>query len=117
MRFKLDANLPTELASDLVVLGHDTDSVQGEGIAGATDAAVIQTATHADRILLILDKGIANLNQYPLGAHSGVVLFRPSEFGRGAVLLFVRQRLARTLDLDLYGRLTIVGPNNIRSRR
>jgi hypothetical protein len=64
--------------------------------------------------LLTLDKGIANPQEYPPGNFPGIVLFRPEASGRGAVLNFIRDRLADVLGLDLTGRLIVVGafPNS-----
>ena len=116
MKFKIDENLPSELAADLRNLGHEADTVFDEGLAGAKDPLVIAAATAEKRLLLTLDKGIANLQQYPATRHSGVVLFRPSRSGRRSVLAFVRERLAEMLELELTGRLTVVGPTRIRLR-
>jgi predicted nuclease of predicted toxin-antitoxin system len=101
MKFKLDENLPCELAEDLARLGHDTDTVQSEGLIGAEDATVVQAARSSGRILMTLDKGIASLLQYPVNKHGGVVLFRPDESGRRSVLSFIRSRLESLLELDL----------------
>ena len=68
------------------------------------------------RILFTLDKGIANLKQYPVEEHAGVVLFRPVRSGRRLVLAFIRERLPSLLELDLRDRLTVVGPTRIRVR-
>jgi predicted nuclease of predicted toxin-antitoxin system len=116
MKFKLDENLPRELADDLLRLGHDADTVVGEGLAGADDATIVQAARAADRILLTLDKGIASLLQYPVHEHGGVVLFRPDGSGRRTILSFVRSRLPTLLEMEMAGRLTVVGPTRIRIR-
>ena len=116
MKFKLDENLPVELASDLRSLGYDVDTVHDEGLRGAADPAVVDAALAADRILFTLDKGIANLQRYPVRQHAGVVLFRPDTSGRGAVIAFVRERLPRVLEVDLTNRLIVVGPSRIRFR-
>ena len=116
MKFKLDENLPVELVTDLRGLGHDADTVTGEGLRGAADPAVVDAAFAADRILFTLDKGIANLQRYPIYQHAGVVLFRPDTSGRGAVIAFVRERLHIVLEMDLAGCLTVVGPSGIRFR-
>ena len=58
MRFKLDENLPVELVTDLRDMGHDADTVAGEGLRGAADPAVVDAAFAAT-----LDKGIANLQR------------------------------------------------------
>ena len=116
MKFKIDANLPVELASDLRGLGYEADTVNDEGLQSAADPAVLDAAFVADRILLTLDKGIANLQRYPVRQHAGVVLFRPDTSGRGAVMAFVRERLQAVLKVDLTNRLTVVGPSRIRFR-
>ena len=116
MKIKLDENLPVELADDLCGLGHDADTVTGEGLSGSADPAVVDAAFAADRILFTLDKGIANLQRYPIHQHAGIVLFRPDTSGRGAVIAFARERLHKVLEMDLAGRLTIVGPSRIRFR-
>ena len=116
MRFKLDENLPVELVTDLRDLGHDADTVADEGLRGAADPAVVDAASAADRILFTLDKGIANLQRYPIHQHAGAVLFRLDTSGRGAVIAFVRERLHSVLEMHLAGRLTVVGPSAIRFR-
>lgn len=116
MRFKLDENLPRECADDLVRLGHEADTVYGEGLVGADDTAVVQAARASGRILMTLDKGIASLLQYPIHEHSGIVLFRPDAWGRRSVLSFVRSRLEILMDMELVGRLTVVGPTRVRFR-
>ena len=116
MKFKLDENLPVELATDLRALGHDADTVADEGLRGAADPEVVDAAFAADRVLFTLDKGIANLQRYPVHQHAGVVLFRPDSSGRRAVIDFVRERLPKVLEARLAGRLTVIGPSRIRFR-
>jgi len=69
--------MPIELAKDPGQLGHDADTVLEESLGGAPDKDVVTAAHQAGRVLLTLDKGIANLQQYPLHQHAGLVLFRP----------------------------------------
>jgi hypothetical protein len=64
VKFKIDENLPVDLVADL------------------HRAAALQER----RILLTVDKGIANPIQQPVNTHAGVVLFRPGASGRLAVL-------------------------------
>ncbi len=116
MKFKLDENLPREFADDLVRLGHEADTVRSEGLVGADDTTVVQAARASGRILMTLDKGIGTLLQYPVHEHGGIVLFRPDASGRRSVLSFVRTRLGILLDMELSGRLTVVGPSRIRVR-
>jgi predicted nuclease of predicted toxin-antitoxin system len=116
VKFKLDENLPVELVTDLGGLGHEADTVTDEALCGAADPTVLDAAFASDHILFTLDKGIANLQRYPVHQHAGVVLFRPDTSGRGAVTAFVRERLHGVLAMDLANRLTVVGPSRIRFR-
>ena len=116
MKFKLDENLPLELGDDFRNLGYDSDTVLDERLYGAEDPAIVEAARASNRILVTLDKGIANLLRYPLSKHTGVVLFRPDSSGQRAVLSFVRARLLDVLRMEVAGRLTVVGPTRIRVR-
>lgn len=41
MKFKIDGNLPSELAADLRDLGHEADTVFDEGLVGAKDPVLV----------------------------------------------------------------------------
>ncbi len=116
MTFKIDENLPAELDSELCEVGHEAETVFTEGIAGSSDNDLLRTVCREDRILLTLDKGIANIRQYPPAAFPGIVLFRPDAMGRGEVLRFVRRHLREVLKLEVKGRLLVVTPRGIRRR-
>lgn len=104
MKVKLDENLPAELLDDLRAAGHEADTVRDEALAGAPDAVVLGRVRDDRRVLLTLDKGIANVRAYPPEHHSGIVLFRPGSMGRGTTLALVRRNLQAVLERDLTGR-------------
>jgi predicted nuclease of predicted toxin-antitoxin system len=114
--FKIDENLPVELADDLRRLGHEADSVKGEGMAGAGDKELLGKVKEEGRVLLTMDKGVADVRRYPPKEYGGIVLLRPGLTGRRAVLDFVRQQLSALLQMPLKGRLVVVSRNGIRIR-
>ena len=116
MRFKIDENLPAEVAQILRSLGHVADTVDEEGLAGSPDPELIAAATADNRILMTLDKGIANTRRYPPASHRCVVLFRPQTVGRGATLRFIEKHLAHLLTLEIENRITVVTEYGIRQR-
>ncbi len=116
MKFKVDENLPAELATDLAEVGHEAETVVQEGMAGISDSYLLELARQEDRILMTLDKGIANIHTYPPGVFAGIVLFRPDSMGRGEVLRFVRDHPGKVLGLGLKGRLVVVTGRGIRLR-
>ena len=96
MKFKLDENLGDRCAQTFVGAGHDTATVQGQGLSGADDTAVITRCRDEDRALVTLDLDFAN----PLR-------FKPSEYSGNAVL---RPRSPTSLDeLQLLCLTVIVG--------
>ena len=116
MKFKIDENLPRDLAEALIALGYAADTVQEEGLAGAPDPVVLNAAIKDDRILLTLDKGFGNVISYPPESHPGIVLFRPGSLERPAVLAFILDRLPDVLQLPIKGRTLVVTPRKIRAR-
>ena len=114
MKFKIDENLP--VAERLGTLGHEAATVSEEDLAGAPDTEIVAVATAERRILITLDKGIANLVGHPSSTHHGVVLFRPGSLGRRSVLEFVSGRLPALLSLPLEGKIIVVTDRGIRSR-
>jgi predicted nuclease of predicted toxin-antitoxin system len=116
VRVKLDENLPAEFLADLQAAGHDADSVASEGLTGSPDPTILAAALSDGRVLLTLDKGLADLRQHPRGRSPGVVLFRPASTGRGTTLAFVRRHLALLHDRDLTGRLLVVTERSARLR-
>lgn len=116
MRLKLDENLPVELVAELQRRGHDVDSVAGEGLAGEPDPRIVAAASEEQRVLLTLDKGVANLLRYPPGSHAGVVLLRPTSAGRRTAFSFALRHLPRLEAEALAGRITVVTETGIRRR-
>lgn len=116
MRVKLDENLPLELGEDIRAAGHDADHVVDEGLAGGSDSIVLSAARDEGRVLFTMDKGIADIRQYPPADYAGIVLFRPPSTGRGATLSFAREHLPGLLQLDLGGRLVVITRSGLRVR-
>jgi predicted nuclease of predicted toxin-antitoxin system len=76
LRFKLDENMPADLASRLRIDGHDVRNVVEEGLAGKRDPLVFLAAVGESRILATFDLDFADIRLYPLGTHSGILVFR-----------------------------------------
>ncbi|MBI4606582.1 MAG: DUF5615 family PIN-like protein [Planctomycetes bacterium] len=116
MKFKVDENLPVELAKDLRRGGHEAESVVDEGLAGASDTILLGRVKVEQEVFFTLDKRIADVRSHPPSDFAGIVLFRPPTSGKGAVLSFVRRHLARLLRQPLAGRLWVVSERGIRVR-
>ena len=71
MKFKIDENLPAEIADDLKAAGHDADTVGDQGLAGAADQLVRSGAIRWTDI-----PDIADVRTYPPLQYPGIILFR-----------------------------------------
>jgi len=55
MRFKIDENLPIEIAEILINSGHDAKTVNAERLQGAKDPVLIGVCKSENRVLVTLD--------------------------------------------------------------
>jgi predicted nuclease of predicted toxin-antitoxin system len=76
VKFKLDENMPADLATHLREARHEVADVMEEGLAGEDDQPVLAAATAEGRILLTFDLDFANVRRYAPGTHAGIVVFR-----------------------------------------
>jgi predicted nuclease of predicted toxin-antitoxin system len=117
VKFKLDENMPRDLATRLQEEGHDVVDVVQEDLGGEEDPPVLQAATEEGRALLTFDLGFADIRHYPPGTHAGIVVFRLQD-QRWKMLEGPVNRLLAGGNLDnLVGALTIVDETRVRCKR
>jgi predicted nuclease of predicted toxin-antitoxin system len=117
MKIKLDENIPARLRDVLQQLGHDTDSVVQEGLAGCTDARIWQAAQEAGRFLITQDLDFSDINRFKPGTHGGILVLRLRSPGREAIARRVRQVFQTETVDDWLGCFVIVSERKIRIRR
>jgi predicted nuclease of predicted toxin-antitoxin system len=76
VRFKVDENMPADLAIRLRSQGHDAIDAVAEGLGGEDDRSVLAAATAETPVLLTFDLDFADIRHYPPGSHAGIVVFR-----------------------------------------
>lgn len=117
MRIKLDENLPISLVETLVQLGHDADSVQEEGLQGASDPDVWAAAQVAERFLVTQDLDFSDLRQFAPGTHHGILLVRLANPSRRALIAYI-DSLFRAEDVECWSQCFVVATDTkIRIRR
>ena len=89
MKIKLDENMPFSLVGRLNALGHDTDSVPQEGLAGKDDDSVWQAAQAEGRFFITQDLDFSDLRVFAPGTHAGILLVRLSDARKQVVTSFV----------------------------
>jgi predicted nuclease of predicted toxin-antitoxin system len=59
MRFKIDENIPIEVAEILINSGHESTTVFDENLAGTKDEVIASRCIQEKRVLLSMDLGFA----------------------------------------------------------
>lgn len=76
MRFKLDENLPVDLAGMLLAAGHDASSVYAQSLGGESDSRVIDVCRSEKRTFVTLDLDFSDIRTYPPGDYHGIIILR-----------------------------------------
>lgn len=117
MRFKIDENLPRQLAGVFDTYGHDADTVLDEGLAGEPDSQVWHAAVDAQRALVTADLDFSDVRLYLPGTHPGVVLFRDVPADLGSILRAF-ERVLSSHDPASWARcVVVISAGKIRVRR
>jgi predicted nuclease of predicted toxin-antitoxin system len=117
LRLKLDENLPDAARQVAIELGHDVDTVQDEGRAGASDPEVMAGATRDGRFLLTLDRGLGDVRRYAPGTHPGIAVLRTDRQDVRSMTEAVRTFLSFGGLGDLTGCVVVVRGHLLRIRR
>ena len=116
MRFKVDENLPIDVAALLRAAGHDAATVNDEGVGGAPDTDLAELVKREGRALVTLDLGFADIRAYPPAEYPGLAVLRLGRQDKEQVLRACEGLVATLAKESLGGRLWIVEPTRIRVR-
>jgi len=76
MKFKLDENLPLQIAAEIRARMHDVETVGEEDLTGRLDVDIWQAAQREGRILITQDLDFSDARKFQPGTHHGIVLIR-----------------------------------------
>ena len=116
-RFKVDEDLPREIAERLRAAGYDAVTVCEEDLGGADDSRVWEAAHAERRCLLTADKGFADARRLPPGTHDGIILFRLPRETRLGYIRLLESFLTESLIQAVADAIDTVSPGAIRVRR
>ena len=117
MRFKLDENLPVDLAALFREAGHDAVTVGDQKLGGTTDSELATVCKSEGRILVTFDTDFADIRTYPPDAYPGLIVFRLNDQARDHVLEIGARLLKVLQGATVNGRLWIVEELRVRVRR
>jgi predicted nuclease of predicted toxin-antitoxin system len=115
--FKIDENLPDDIAGLLDDRGHDAVTVADQGWEGLADSELWRRIQEEGRWLVTADKAFGDLRRHAPGTHAGVILLR--------LVRETRRDYARTAKMavdqveldDAAGAVIVVNDRGVRVRR
>ncbi len=116
MLFKIDENLPVEVAQLLVAAGHDALTVHDQKMNGASDHDLAVICRKESRILISFDNDFADIRAYPPAKYPGLIIFRLKRQDKLHVLKIFSSILLLLGNEQIDQRLWIVDEDRIRIR-
>jgi len=116
MLFKIDENLPVELAEMLAAAGHDALTVYDQKLAGEPDELISGVCRDEKRAIVTLDGGFANIYEYRPAQFSGIIVLRLKNQDKFNVVTVFHKVLPLFETEPLSGKLWIVDESKVRIR-
>jgi predicted nuclease of predicted toxin-antitoxin system len=117
VKVKLDENIPVSLIEALTLLGHDVQTVIGQGLTGRTDREIWTQCQLEDRLLITQDLDFSDSRKFQPGSHAGIVLVRLQNPGRVALFNSLIS-IFRNHDVQAWkGCFVVLSETKIRIRR
>ena len=91
LRFKIDENLPVEIADLLTDAGYEAETVWSEHIQGSSDKELLELCQVENRIMVTLDMDFSDIRKYKPEDYQGIILLRITSQSKHSVIsLFKR---------------------------
>jgi len=76
MQFKIDENLPIEIAELLINAGHSVKTTNDQQLRGVKDPVLIDVCKHENRVFITLDTDFSDIRTYPPQEFPGIIVLR-----------------------------------------
>jgi predicted nuclease of predicted toxin-antitoxin system len=116
MKFKVDENLPIEVAQLLQADGHDAITVSKQRIGGEADSVIARICQQEERIIITVDLDFADIRAYPPENFPGLIVLRLKRQDKFSVMETLRRLLPLLEREPVRQRLWIVEEDRIRIR-
>ena len=116
MLFKVDENLPVEIAGLLSDLGHDAKTINDQRLQGVNDRVLLERCDNEKRTLVTLDIDFSDIRTYPPRDHEGIIVLRVGNQSKKHVLEVFKRILPLIAQEPIQGRLWVVEETAVRIR-
>jgi predicted nuclease of predicted toxin-antitoxin system len=114
MNFKVDENLPVEIAELFRSSGHSAHTVSDEDLTGATDAALRAVCQKEMRHFVTRDLDFADVRE--LGSECGFLILRSTSADKLTCIRLIEQYVQQLSNMNLSGKIVIIEAHSLRVR-
>jgi predicted nuclease of predicted toxin-antitoxin system len=116
MDFKIDENMPIEVADLLTQAGYDAITISEQNLIGTTDANLANICQKENRVLVTLDADFADIRTYQPKNFSGIIVMRLNRQDKTKVVEVFRRIIRLFSKEPIEKHLWVVEENRIRVR-
>ena len=116
MKFKIDQNLPVEVADQLQQANYDALTVYDQDLVGTVDKIIAEVCLAERRILVTLDLDFADIRAYPPEKYPGIIVMRLRQQDKPYIFSITSRWIRALVTESIEGRLWIVDDQRIRIR-
>ncbi len=116
MKFKIDENLPVEIAELLKQEGYDAMTVIEQNLSGEKDPQIASICRKEERIIVTLDTDFADIRTYPPDKYPGIIVMRLVRQDKPHILRVFTGLLGLLSKEPLKSHLWIVDEDRVRIR-
>jgi len=116
MRFKVDENLPLEIALSLREAGHDALTVMEQDLGGGPDPMLADTCRREHRALVTLDLDFGDIHSYPPQQYPGIIVLRLTKQDKPRIMQVFDQVVPLLKTQPVLKHLWIVDEQRVRIR-
>jgi predicted nuclease of predicted toxin-antitoxin system len=116
MLFKIDENLPLEIAQLLSRAGHDAKTVHDQQLQDVKDSILLKNCDSENRILITMDADFSDIRMYPPQEHEGIIVLKIGNQSKKHVVEVFQTVLGLMKKEPLKKRLWIVEETMVRIR-
>jgi len=116
MNFKIDENLPVEVAELLKQAGYDAATVSEQNLIGTSDTKLAALCQKEKRTIVTLDTDFADIRTYPPDRFCGIIVMRLNRQDKPHVFEVFRRVMRLFPEEPLEQHLWLVEEDRIRIR-
>ncbi|MBP9890107.1 MAG: DUF5615 family PIN-like protein [Leptospiraceae bacterium] len=116
MKFKIDENLPVEIADLLRAKNLQADTVNEENLSGEDDSAISIVCKKEERILITLDLDFSDIRNYPPKEYPGFIVLRLKSQDKESIINLFKRFIPFIQEENIQNKLCILEENKVRIR-